>query len=286
MKKSPSVSTHLAASGVLLLAAASHAQHSDIAIWSTASGGGQLVARIDNTRVRIFRNVCAGGRCLYSATDPGFLTPAQGSAPPGLFPVAAGTRISMVIVAIDPGVTVRLGDTRLDRPGAAGFLGTAPDVHIHPSWQVLTDENTIADFNVAFRLTAATSHGESEPLVVTLTNDDAPPTATPAIEPHPAASATPTLAPEPPPLTSTATATASPEPTPTSPPDPRSCPGDCNGDGVITVDEIVIGINVALGNRKASACPAFDIDASGTVTVDELVTAITVALSGCQRTGE
>jgi hypothetical protein len=50
---------------------------------------------------------------------------------------------------------------------------------------------------------------------------------------------------------------------------------------MVTVDEIVIMVNVALGNRPIEDCEAGDPDGSRTVTVDELVTAIQNALNGC-----
>lgn len=59
------------------------------------------------------------------------------------------------------------------------------------------------------------------------------------------------------------------------------CVGDCSDDGTITVDEILIGVNVALGLASMSTCPQFDIDASGTLTVDELVSSVDAALRGC-----
>ena len=60
------------------------------------------------------------------------------------------------------------------------------------------------------------------------------------------------------------------------------CVGDCSQDGAITVDEILIGVNVALGLTPMSTCPPFDADASGTLTVDELVSAVDGALRGCE----
>jgi hypothetical protein len=57
--------------------------------------------------------------------------------------------------------------------------------------------------------------------------------------------------------------------------------GDCDGDGGVTVDEIIVGITIALGEADISQCPAFEVDGSGTVTVDELVTAADNALNGC-----
>jgi hypothetical protein len=59
------------------------------------------------------------------------------------------------------------------------------------------------------------------------------------------------------------------------------CPGDCNGDGEVTVDEIIEGVGIALGNIFPSICPALDLNGDGSVTVDELVEAVTRALNGC-----
>ena len=59
------------------------------------------------------------------------------------------------------------------------------------------------------------------------------------------------------------------------------CAGDCNNNGSVTVDEILKGINVALGNSLIGDCLAFDLDASSTITVDELITGVNAALAGC-----
>lgn len=66
-----------------------------------------------------------------------------------------------------------------------------------------------------------------------------------------------------------------------SPPPPPPCVGDCNGDGEVTVDELVRGVNIALGNAALSVCPALDGDADGMVAINELVRAVGHALSGC-----
>jgi hypothetical protein len=59
------------------------------------------------------------------------------------------------------------------------------------------------------------------------------------------------------------------------------CTGDCNGDGVVTVNEIVAGVNIALGNAAATTCPAFDRNGDGTVAVNELVAGVSNLLYGC-----
>ncbi len=54
--------------------------------------------------------------------------------------------------------------------------------------------------------------------------------------------------------------------------------GDCNGDGEVSVDELLVGVNVALGNQTVDACPAFDPYGNGEVTITELISGINAAL--------
>jgi len=62
---------------------------------------------------------------------------------------------------------------------------------------------------------------------------------------------------------------------------PAACVGDCDGDGVVTVDELVAGVNSALGAGAAVDCESLDANHDGVVTVDEIVTAVDHALQGC-----
>jgi len=59
------------------------------------------------------------------------------------------------------------------------------------------------------------------------------------------------------------------------------CPGDCNSDGNVTVNELVLMVNIALGTSPVSECSSGDANEDGGITVDELVTAVNHALSGC-----
>jgi pseudomonalisin len=59
------------------------------------------------------------------------------------------------------------------------------------------------------------------------------------------------------------------------------CPGDCNGDGVVTIGEILSGVNIALGTTPDSQCVGLDANDDGAVTVDELLQAVGHALNGC-----
>lgn len=60
-----------------------------------------------------------------------------------------------------------------------------------------------------------------------------------------------------------------------------SCAGDCNGDGRVTIDELIASVNVALGVAGLQECAAVDVNRDGAVTVDELVAAVGSALNGC-----
>ena len=77
-----------------------------------------------------------------------------------------------------------------------------------------------------------------------------------------------------------------PLPTPTTPP-PPVCVGDCNGDGRVTISELMTGVNIALGSVLPHECPAFCNLGCGPgpgfrlPTVDCLVRAANNALHGC-----
>ncbi len=60
-----------------------------------------------------------------------------------------------------------------------------------------------------------------------------------------------------------------------------TCVGDCNGSGDVTVNEIILMVNIALGAAPLSACAAGDIDASGAITINEIITAVNHALGSC-----
>ena len=72
-------------------------------------------------------------------------------------------------------------------------------------------------------------------------------------------------------------------PTPTSTPAISACIGDCNRDGAVTVDELVTGINIALGTTPVSACPALQCPSSGPpgIFIDCFIIAVNNLLDGC-----
>jgi hypothetical protein len=84
--------------------------------------------------------------------------------------------------------------------------------------------------------------------------------------------------------TATFTASATPTGTLTATPTPTAikCVGDCNGDGQVSIDELVRGVSIALGYQPLSSCSAFDRSGDGEVGIFELINAVNNALYGCQ----
>jgi hypothetical protein len=67
----------------------------------------------------------------------------------------------------------------------------------------------------------------------------------------------------------------------TAAPVAAACTGDCRADGAVTIDELLNGVNIALGNMPVSVCQAADPNRSGSVAISELVSAVQAALNGC-----
>jgi len=59
------------------------------------------------------------------------------------------------------------------------------------------------------------------------------------------------------------------------------CVGDCDSDGAVTIDNILVMVNVALEVSPVNACLAGDANGDGTITVDEIILAVNNALGEC-----
>jgi plastocyanin len=59
------------------------------------------------------------------------------------------------------------------------------------------------------------------------------------------------------------------------------CFGDCDVSGAVAVNELVLGVNIALDRATLQGCVSLDSDDSGAVAVNELVAAVNNALRGC-----
>src|SRR5574337_291215 len=59
------------------------------------------------------------------------------------------------------------------------------------------------------------------------------------------------------------------------------CTGDCENQAMVTIADLVKGVAMALGLLPIDACPAFDDNHDGLVTIDEVVHGVDNALYGC-----
>ncbi len=59
------------------------------------------------------------------------------------------------------------------------------------------------------------------------------------------------------------------------------CLGDCDGDGFARINELIIGVRIALGNAAIDVCSSFDGDGDGRVGINELIGGVRSSLQGC-----
>jgi hypothetical protein len=67
----------------------------------------------------------------------------------------------------------------------------------------------------------------------------------------------------------------------TDPAGSTGCLMDCNDDDRVTVDEIILGVNIALGITPLNRCPLADANGDNQLTIDELISALRALFHGC-----
>jgi hypothetical protein len=145
--------------------------------------------------------------------------------------------------------------------------------------------------------TASATHTDTPGPTPTATDS---PTITPTTDPNATATPTATASPTAP---NTATPTATGEATSTATVTPSvvegtasptttatvtrtvspgsECAGDCDGHGVVSVDELVRAVAISLDDASPDDCRPADIDDNGLVSVDEVIRAVRNALAVC-----
>jgi hypothetical protein len=175
--------------------------------------------------------------------------------------------------------TAPLGVTpiTLDRVLALDELGSLLDGVLKVSGSVLIDPDAPLPTSTP-TVTPTFTSTETPTLTPTRTATDTPPptdtatatrtatsTATTTVTPAATDTATPTL-----------TGTASPSPTPTK--TPPLCAGDCDGDGEVSVAELIRAVNIALGRAPIASCENLDVNGDGRIGVEELIAAVARSL--------
>lgn len=231
-------------------------------VWSTEAGGGDLVLRYDLTKkVQTHLSFCTAGdtACLYTSIDPGFRAPPEDDPTDEYYALADGTKVILELfppdgqqVSIDEGLSIQIDGRKLSKTGDAASLGTTPNIHSHPSWQIAVAGDVFGDYRLSVRFKSDPPvYGTSPVYTIIVTNVPLPP--------------------------QSPTPTPSPRATPTG----RACRGDCSDDGLVVVNELVVCVNLALERPGGTACGACDGDRDGRVAVSELVAAVNAALAGC-----
>lgn len=284
-------------------------------IASSLPGGGQLLVIPDfdpaNESIFLPESNRVGNVVLYDDIFPSFAW--LGAAAGGSYPLNAGVTVTFVVAApISSGASVRLAGRILDAAGAMQAIGVFdpdPESHVHPEWRLLLMDGVTGSYQISFLLSAP-GYSQSPVYTLTLTNiaaqetptavstpTVAPPTATASATATDVGLDTPTATATP---THTATATASPQAsatstatlastrvdTPTATPSPTQrsevCAGDCDGDGMVSIAELVRAVGLAISG-STEGCAAADLDDDGMIAINELIRAVRSALEGCPR---
>ena len=192
---------------------------------------------------------------------------AEGAVVQCSLPVALAAPLGPTTLQVD---RVLAGD--VDGGLLSGTLAVNGTLLVDPDAPLPTPTGTATATPTATTTPTATNTPTRTPTLTATATRTATATATAS------ASATPTASDTPQP-TATDTPTDTPLPSPTATPIP--CPGDCNGDGVVAINELVTAVNVSTDVLAVSACRAADRDGNGRVTIDELIAAVNAASGGC-----
>jgi hypothetical protein len=58
------------------------------------------------------------------------------------------------------------------------------------------------------------------------------------------------------------------------------CTGDCDGNGMVAITELILGVNIVLAIQQETACPAF-ANSQALVDIAQLMKGVNNALNGC-----
>ena len=60
-----------------------------------------------------------------------------------------------------------------------------------------------------------------------------------------------------------------------------ACTGDCDSNGVVSINELIRAVNISLDLQPLTNCPCADADMNGRVAINELIQAVNRSLDGC-----
>jgi hypothetical protein len=214
------------------------------------------------------------GRQLRAGRLVNCILPVADDAPLGASPLTldrtlAGDENGELIVGLLPVNGVLIIDPDAPLPTATGTNTATPTAS---STSTVTATRTATPTRTDTPTPTATATATATPTVTATATatasatTTAPPTATDTPQP----TDTPTLTP-----TDTPTITPTPSTTPVA------CVGDCDGRGTVSINELILAVNISTDAASVEQCRAIDRNASGTASIDELVAAVNNAVDGC-----
>jgi hypothetical protein len=171
----------------------------------------------------------------------------------------------------------------LDIDSPTGVLSGTPTAAGEFSFTVSATDADAVQVSKAYTMTIAGAPPDDTPTSTPSVTPTAPPS-TPSPTPTASGTATASTTPTPSPTRSATpldTATATPSPTASATATAPACIGDCNGDGGVAINELIGGVNIALGIASVDSCKAADRNGNRKVSIDELVAAVGVAQTSC-----
>ena len=149
--------------------------HSIMRVGSTEHDGGQLVVNevpvafvVESACLGGSGDDCTGGTVAYTGDSPGFNDLIEEDEGPTLHKLPDGTEVSIEVTEVDENASVLISGTLLDTVGETAVINTSPELHNHPTWQILAPGGEHPDdLDLSFRLHAQ-GYTSSDEITVTL----------------------------------------------------------------------------------------------------------------------
>ena len=160
--------------------------HLEIGVAANAASGGTLVPHEDFDITQPFPvpfnecfggsgTNCDGGTRNFTTVNPGFVPLTDAEPEESAYPVANGTPVTLVLTAVDPGLSFTVLDTPLAKPGDSvplGMTGTSPPFHADVSTQIVIPGGGSPGgiFTASFQFTTTSQqYQSSSPFIVKYT---------------------------------------------------------------------------------------------------------------------
>jgi uncharacterized repeat protein (TIGR04052 family) len=153
--------------------------HLEIGVAANAPNGGKLFPHEDFDITQPFPvpfnecfggtgTQCDGGMQLFTTVNPGFVAVTEAEPEESSYPLADGTPVTLVLTAVDSGLTFTVNDTMLGKAGDSVSLGQSPITHADVSVQLLLPSGSAGGtFSATFQFTTTSGqYQNSDPFTI------------------------------------------------------------------------------------------------------------------------